>query len=145
MFRGLQMDGFAIAGCAAIFILFVIIAWQVYSKKRRPKLQSSVIIAESLQPQVVCRSVPCQHPYYRVISEYSGQDVPKELMPTNGKSEEGEKSSRKFDYMEWSRSLSLGSLSRKSSHPASSSRRSSMSDVGRALRPASKSKPYFVA
>lgn len=79
------MLAIVIAGCAAIFIFIVIIAWHVYSNKRRPQLRSSVVIAEPLQPQVVCRSVPCQHPYYRVISEYTDQDVSKEPALLNEK------------------------------------------------------------
>lgn len=85
LFTGFQMLAIVIAGCAAIFIFFVIIVWHVYSNKRRPQLQSSVVIAEPLQPQVVCRSVPCQHPYYRVISEYTDQDISKERALLNEK------------------------------------------------------------
>lgn len=79
------MLGLVVAGCAAIFIFFVVIVWNVIKNQQRPQLKSSLLIAEPLQPQVVCRSVPCQHPYYRVISEYSDQDASHEAIPLNEK------------------------------------------------------------
>ncbi|GFY60297.1 uncharacterized protein TNIN_83071 [Trichonephila inaurata madagascariensis] len=69
------MDGTLIIGCTPL-ILFIIIGWFICRKRRKPQLRSSLVIAECLQPQVACRSVPCQHPYYRGISEYSAQKAP---------------------------------------------------------------------
>lgn len=135
------MLGFIIVGCSAIFLFFAIIVWHIFNHQQRPRRHSSLIVAEPLQPQVVCKSVPCQHPYFRVISEYCDAEIGKESTPLNEEAEnEVEKNRRKFDYNEWSRSLS--SISRKSSHP--SSRRSSLSDVGKTPIINTKVKPYFV-
>ncbi|GFW90757.1 probable RNA-directed DNA polymerase from transposon X-element [Trichonephila clavipes] len=70
------MDGALIIGCTTPLILFLIIRWFICHRRRKPQLRSSLVIAGCLQPQVVCRSVPCRHPYYRVISDYSAEKAP---------------------------------------------------------------------
>ncbi|GFT56246.1 hypothetical protein TNCV_130301 [Trichonephila clavipes] len=64
------MDGTLLIGCTTPLILLI------GSFATEDANRSSLVIAGCLQPQVVCRSVPCQHPYYRVISEYSAEKAP---------------------------------------------------------------------
>ncbi|GBL81498.1 hypothetical protein AVEN_143756-1 [Araneus ventricosus] len=74
------MNSILLVGCITPLILLIIIGWFVCHRRRKPQIRSSLVIAECLEPQVVCRPVPCQHPYYRVISEYSGhqENAPEE-------------------------------------------------------------------
>ncbi|KFM75442.1 hypothetical protein X975_19103, partial [Stegodyphus mimosarum] len=129
------MDAFAIVGCVTSLLFIIIIGWQLYNRKRKPRFNNRLVIAETLQPQIVCCSVPCQHPYYRVISECTEYKIPQEKAFVKEKVDITE-SPRKFKYDEWSRSLSLSSMPRKTGH--SSSRRSSASDVGRSFLPVTK-------
>ncbi|GFY59495.1 uncharacterized protein TNIN_153641 [Trichonephila inaurata madagascariensis] len=138
------MDSILIIGCTTPLILFIIIGWFICHRRRKPQLRSSLVIAECLQPQVVCRSVPCQHPYYRVISEYSAQKAPQENALSTEK-EDTVSIPEKINEADWYRRLSLSSIPRKSSLPASHSRRSSTSDADRTFVRFAKPKPPILA
>ncbi|KAF8790887.1 uncharacterized protein LOC129960556 [Argiope bruennichi] len=124
------MDSILLVGCITPLILFLIIGWFICHRRRKPQFRSSLVIAECLEPQVICRPVPCQHPYYRVISEYSGHQ---EKAPLTEEKAESQPSTEEITNADWYRRLSLSSIPRKSSLSASHTRRAS--DASRLVKP----------
>ncbi|KAG8176888.1 hypothetical protein JTE90_008328 [Oedothorax gibbosus] len=73
------MDGCVLAGCGAFFVVGIVLGWLLLHRKRGQPIQRTLVIAECIQPQLQCKPVPCQHPYYRVISECSEKPIEEQV------------------------------------------------------------------
>ncbi|XP_071043630.1 uncharacterized protein [Parasteatoda tepidariorum] len=119
------MESILIAVCSISVVAFIVVGGLLCSRRKKPTLKNSIVIAESLQPEVLCKSVPCQHPYYRVIFECSRQNIPENNLT---REKNNDRNTNDFNETEWFKNLHLTSIPRKTRSDSMNSRRSSLAE-----------------